>query len=75
MTSVPDLSYYNILVQTNVRLVNENEQLRSLNEDLLAVCEKIYSEVGKGGDLDWHLRETYAEELREVIARAGGSHD
>ena len=41
--------------------------------DMLALCRDLYAEVGKGGDLDWHLRERgYAERLRVLIEKADG---
>ena len=41
--------------------------------DMLALCRDLYAEVGKGGDLDWHLCEQgYAERLRVLIEKADG---
>ena len=47
--------------------------LIATSPDLLALCRDLYTEVGKGGDLDWHLRERgYAERLRLLIEKADG---
>ena len=47
--------------------------LIAISPDMLAFCRVLYAEVGKGGDLDWHLRERgYAERLRVLIEKADG---
>ena len=50
---------------------DEYAYLIAISPDLLAFCRDLYAEVGKGGDLDWHLREQgYAERLRVLIEKA-----
>ena len=50
-------------------------RLHEINADLLALCCDLYTEVGRGGDLDWHLREQgYAERLRMLIEKAEGAN-
>ena len=43
----------------------------NLSAESLSLCRDLYAEVGKGGDLDWHLCEQgYAERLRVLIEKA-----
>jgi hypothetical protein len=57
-------------------LIEELHHLRAVNAGLLAACEAIYSEVGKGGDLDWHLHDKgYSRLLHEAIMKAKGEED
>ena len=57
-----------------IRMGQTIKHLRTVNADMLALCRDLYAEVGKGGDLDWHLCEQgYAERLRLLIEKVDGS--
>jgi len=54
-------------------IAQANARLIAISPNLLALCRDLYAEVGKGGDLDWHLRERgYAERLRVLIEKMDG---
>jgi len=53
-----------------------NARLIAAAPELLEACKAVYEHVGKGGDLDWHLREYgLAEQLAAAITKAKGENE
>ena len=68
--SVADLSVRDALERI-IGSVGVGAVVSVVAPDLLGICVEIYSHVGAGGDLDWHLQDYgYADQLKDAIDKA-----